>query len=65
MRQFVVDTHVKKGPLELNNVPFSDETEVRIIVIPKVTLTKMSFPDIRKLTESIKGNLSGDIETGS
>lgn len=52
MRQFVIETRVKKGHLELNNVPFSDETEVKIVVIPKVNLTKMSFPEIRKLTES-------------
>ncbi|WKZ16037.1 MAG: hypothetical protein QY317_01770 [Candidatus Jettenia caeni] len=63
MRQFVVETRVKKGHLAVDNVPFSDETEVKVFVIPKVTLTKMSFPDIRKLTESIKGNLSEEIET--
>lgn len=63
MPQFVMETRIKKGHLELNNVPFSDETEVKIIVIPKVNLTRMSFPEIRKLTESIRGNLSDDIET--
>lgn len=63
MRQFVMETSVKKGHLELNNVPFSDETEVKIVVIPKINLPKMSFPEIRKLTEPIRGNLSDDIET--
>jgi len=63
MRQFVVETRVKRGHVELNNIPFSDETEVKVIVIPKVNLTKVSFPEIRELTKSIRGNLSSDIET--
>ena len=63
MRQFVVETRVKKGHIELNNIPFSDETEVKIIVIPKVNLTKISFPEIRELTKSIRGDLSSDIDT--
>jgi len=63
MRQFVLETRVKKGRLELDNVPFSDETEVKIIVIPKIDLGKMQFSEIRKLTTSIRGKLSDDIES--
>lgn len=62
MSQFIVETRVKRGHVEVDNIPFSDETDVRIIVIPKVNLTKMSFPKIRRLTKSIKGNISNDIE---
>lgn len=62
MSQFIVETRVKSGHIEVDNIPFSDETDVRIIVIPKVDLTKMSFPKIRNLTKSIKGNISDDIE---
>ncbi len=62
VRQFVIETRVKEGHVELNNIPFSDETEVKVIVIPKVNLAKMSFPEIRELTKSIKGNLAGDID---
>ncbi len=63
MSQFVIDTRVKKGHLEVNNVPFSDETEVKVVIIPKVDVSKMSFPEIQRLTKSIKGNLSNDIGT--
>lgn len=63
MSQFVIETRVKKGHLEVNNVPFSDETEVKVVIIPKVDMSKMSFPEIQRLTKSIKGNLSNDIGT--
>lgn len=61
MSQFVAEARIKKGYLELYNIPFSDETEVKVIVVPKVNLAKMSFPKIIKLTKSIKGNISDDI----
>lgn len=61
MNQFIVDTRIIKGRLELNDVPFSDEQEVKVIVIPRVKLDKMSFHKIQQLIKSIKGNLSDDI----
>lgn len=63
MSQFVIETRVKKGHLEVNNVPFSDETAVKVVIIPKVDVSKMSFPEIQRFTKSIKGNLSNDIGT--
>jgi len=62
MRQFVVEAHAKKGHLELHDVPFSDGTELKVIVVPKVNLAKMSFAAMRKLTRPIKARLSEDIE---
>jgi hypothetical protein len=61
MSQFVIETHVKQGHVELYNVPFSDDTQVRVIVIPKADLEKMSFLKVRNLTKSIRGNLSDDV----
>jgi len=61
MSQFVTETHIKNGHLELNNVPFTDDIEVKVIVIPKVDLAKMSFPEIWEVTKPIKGNLAADI----
>ena len=61
MSQIIVDTRVTKGNLKLPNIPLEDNTEVKVIVIPKAKLSKMSFKKTRKLTKSIKGNLSDDI----
>lgn len=61
MSQFVTEARIQGGRLELSNVPFSDATEVKIFVIPKVELSKMSFGEVRKLTSSIKGNLADSI----
>jgi len=47
--------------LELNNLPFSDEAKVEVIIIPKVNVSKMSLAKIQALTQSIQGNLSDDI----
>ena len=61
MNQFVADTRIIKGHLELNDIPFSDNMEVKVIVIPKIKLEKMSFLKVQKLTKGIKGNLADDI----
>lgn len=61
MSQFVFETHVAGGRLELSNLPFSDATAVKVYVIPKADLAKMSFAKARELTSSIKGNLSNSI----
>ena len=61
MGQFVIEARIKNGHLELDDMPFPDDTELKIIAIPKVNLAKMSFPEIQKLTKTVKGNLSDDI----
>jgi hypothetical protein len=61
MSQIIIDTKVTKGNLQLQNIPLEDDTEVKIIVIPKAILHKMSFLASQKLSSSIQGNLSKDI----
>ncbi len=61
MSQFVTEARVERGRLELFNIPFSDDTEVKVFVVPKVDLSKMSFLEIRKLTSPIKGSLADSI----
>jgi len=61
VNQYSTDTYIKNGRLELNNLPFPDNVRVKIFIIPKVDLSRMSFNRIRKITESIRGNLSDDI----
>ncbi len=61
MKQIVVDTRVTSGHLKLKNIPFDDDTEVKVIIIPKAKLSRMSFRNSQRFTKSIKGNLSDDI----
>ncbi len=61
MSQLVIDSKVIKGRIELNNLPFEDDQEVKVYVIPKFKLDLDSFVQAQKLTASIKGNLSDDI----
>lgn len=61
MSNFVVETFIKNGELKLHKIPFKDNTKVKVVLIPKVKLAKMSFAKVRRLTKGIKGNLSDDI----
>lgn len=61
MSQFAIEARVEGERLELFNIPFSDATAVKVFVIPKVELSKMSFLEARKLNNSIKGNLTDSI----
>ncbi|HED38505.1 MAG TPA: hypothetical protein ENI76_09735 [Ignavibacteria bacterium] len=61
MNQYIIDARIKNGYLSLKNLPFKEETDVKIIVIPKINFRELSFLKIRELTKSIKGNISEDI----
>ena len=61
MAQFVVETSIKHGQLALDKIPFKDNTKVKVVLIPKVELSQMSFEKAQELTRTIKGNLSNDI----
>ncbi|MFQ5639968.1 MAG: hypothetical protein ACE5IR_18465 [bacterium] len=61
MSQIIVNTRVTNGYLKLQNIPLEDDTEVKVIVIPKANLSKMSFQKAERLTKSIEGNISDDI----
>lgn len=61
MSQFVAETSITNGHLELNNIPFANNVHVKVIVIPKVDLSQMSFPHIWETTKPIQGTLSDDV----
>lgn len=61
MTQFVVETSITNGRLELSNVPFENGAPVKVIVIPKANLSEMSIPEMWEATKSIQGKLSTDI----
>ncbi len=62
MSQYVIDTSVRRGNLILRKLPFSEDTDVRVVIIPKVEWNKLSFLQVRELTKNISGNLAADIE---
>ena len=61
MGQFVTETLISNGRLELNNIPFSNNVAVKIIIIPKVDLSSMSFPEIWKSTKQFYGNFADGV----
>jgi hypothetical protein len=61
MSQFVAETSVTNGHLELNNIPFANNMHVKVIVIPKAELSQMSFSQAWEKTRAIKGNLAHDV----
>ncbi|OQX22841.1 MAG: hypothetical protein BWK80_29095 [Desulfobacteraceae bacterium IS3] len=58
MTHYAIDGVIKNGHLELDNVPFPDNVEVLIFIVPKVDLSQMSFEKVRQLTKGIKGNIA-------
>ncbi|MCI5149271.1 MAG: hypothetical protein D3916_07780 [Candidatus Electrothrix sp. MAN1_4] len=61
MSRFVSETSVVNGRPELNNVPFAEKMQVKVVVLPKADLSAMSFPEIWKTTRGIQGNLADDV----
>lgn len=61
MNQYIIDARIKNGYLSIGNLPFKDETDVKVIVIPKVNLNELYFLKIRELTKTIKENLSDSV----
>jgi hypothetical protein len=61
MTQIIAETSIKNGRIILNKIPLKENTKVKIVLIPKVDLSTMTFAKVRKLTKGIKGNLSDDI----
>ena len=61
MNQYVADTHVTNGQLELRNIPIKDNTECQSQLIPKAMLSKMGFRNAQRLTKPIAGNISDEI----
>lgn len=63
MNQYVVDAIIKDGYLSIKDLPFKEQTDVKVIVIPKINFRELSFLRIRELTKSIKGNISDDVSS--
>jgi hypothetical protein len=62
MSQVTIETSIKQGQLHLDNLPFPDDTKVKVVVIPSLNIEveKQWFIQIQALTQS-SGNWSKDI----
>lgn len=63
MSQFIAETSIMNGHLELNNIPFANNMHVKVIVIPKAELSQMSFSQAWEQTQSFEGNLAQDVSS--
>ncbi len=61
MERYIAEASITNGRLELCDIPFADNAMVKVIVIPKANLSKMSFPEIWNATQSITGNIADDV----
>ena len=61
MPQIVVEGRIKNGSLKLEGLPLEDETQVQVVVIPKIRLDAMSFLEAQELSRNLEGSLSDDV----
>ncbi len=61
MNKYVTDTRVKQGNVAISGVPFDDDQDVRVIVIPRANLQKMAYREVQELTKSLSGELADDV----
>ena len=61
MPQIVVEGRIKNGSLKLEGLPLEDETQVQVVVIPKIRLDAMSFLEVQELSRNLEGSLSDDV----
>ncbi len=61
MTRFIAEASITNGRLELSNLPFENDAAVKVIVILKANLSKMSIPEMWEATKSIQVKLTTDI----
>jgi len=57
MSQFVTETSIKHGHLELDNIPFTDDIIVKVIIIPQDE--RVLFKPFEDLITRARGCLKG------
>ena len=62
MSQYIIDAVVKKGHIEIDNLPFPDLSKIKVMLFPEADLKRMSFFKAWEITKNIKGNLSEEID---
>ena len=63
MNQYIINARIKDGYLSIKDLPFKEETDVKVIIILKINFREISFLRIRELTKSISENMSDDISS--
>jgi hypothetical protein len=62
MTQYIVNTIVKDGHVEINDLPFPNLSRIKVLLLPEIDIKEMSFFKAQELTKEIKGNLSDEID---
>lgn len=62
MSQYTTETRIKEGNLKLSNIPIANDTDVKVIIIPKIDLEKLNLNKVSNLLKSITGNLAEDVQ---
>lgn len=57
----IIETSINQGKLTLYDLPLKNDTQVKVIIIPKTNLQRLSFQQTRTLLQDVSGNLSDDI----
>jgi len=57
----VIETRICKGGILLQNLPLKEDTPVKVVIIPRTNLRRLSFRQTRALLQEIPGNLSEDV----
>ncbi len=61
MENLIIETCVHQGGVTLHDLPLKDNTPVKIIIIPRTHLQRLSFRQTRVLLQDIQGDLSDDV----
>ncbi|KOR33066.1 hypothetical protein TI05_03325 [Achromatium sp. WMS3] len=61
MENIILDTKIQHGKVILHDVPLEDDTPIKVIVIPKTNLQRLSFQKTRILLQDVPGNLADDV----
>lgn len=61
MSQYTIETRIKQGNLKLSNIPIANNTDVKVIIIPKIDLKKLNLDKVSDLLKSVSGNLAEDV----
>lgn len=61
MENLIIETRIQQGGLTLHNLPLKDDTPVKVVIIPRTDLRRLSFLKTRALLQDIRGSLSDDV----
>lgn len=61
MENLIIETRIHQGGVMLRNLPLKEDTPIKVVIIPRTDLRRLSFRQTRVLLQDIRGNLSDDV----